>query len=51
MALGNVLDANPGLERKRCGPIPHTIAQRLSELRVIEDANARGIQEPVIPSA
>ena len=49
MALGNVLDANPGLERKRCGPIPHTIAQRLGELWIIEDANARGIQEPRHP--
>ena len=49
MALGDVLDRDPGFGRQRCRALPHPIAQRLGKLRVIEDADAVGIEKPRHP--
>ena len=49
MVLGDVLDHQPGFRRQRSRAVSHTIAQRLGELRVIEDADPIGIEEPGHP--
>ena len=47
--LREVLDGDPGLGGQRCRTLAHPIAQRHGKLRVVEDADAVGIEKPGHP--
>jgi hypothetical protein len=49
MRLGDVLDQDPSLGGQRRRTLAHPIAQRLGEVRVVEDADATGIEIPSHP--
>ena len=45
MRLGDVLDAHPRLGSQRRRPLAHTITQRHRKLRIVEDADAPGVEK------
>jgi hypothetical protein len=47
--LAYVLDLNTGLSRQRRGCLADAFAQRLGEVRVIEDADPSGVEIPRHP--
>ena len=49
MRLAYVLDLNTGLSRQRRGCLADAFAQRLGEVRVIEDADPSGVEIPRHP--
>ena len=46
MRLAYVLDLHAGLRRQRRSGLAHEFAQRLGELRVIEDTDSLGVEIP-----
>jgi hypothetical protein len=49
VALADMLDRDPCFSGQRCRRLPHPVAQRRGKVRIVEDADPVGVEEPRHP--
>ena len=49
VALGDMLDPDPGFSGQRCRRLTHSLTKRRGKVRIVEDADPVGVEEPRHP--